>query len=101
MFWKYAGKVIALGSSLLLGCGYIKYRQQEQATQAVGTKAVLPGSKNPNQGTLLPSSKHIDSVLFQPKTSPEKGDTKPINRNNIDEILDSRTTLPPLNEPPR
>ncbi len=55
-----------MGSSLLLGCGYVGFRHQEQAKEPVGKKAVLPSSKNPNRVTVLPSSKNIDAVLTNP-----------------------------------
>ena len=93
MSWEKIGKVLVLFSSLLLGCGYVGYRHQQQAKEAEGERAVLPGSKNPNRVTVLPSSK-IGAVL---KTS----DTEAINRNNVDAVLDERrSTGPPEGDPP-
>lgn len=66
MSWGKAGKVLVVCSSLLLGCGYVGYRHQQQAKEPAGDKAVLPGSKNPNRMTVLPSSKNIDAVLSHP-----------------------------------
>jgi hypothetical protein len=60
------GKVLVVCSSLLLGCGYVGYRHQEQVKKPAGGKAVLPGSKNPNRLTVLPGSKSIDAVSSNP-----------------------------------
>jgi hypothetical protein len=66
MSWGRAGKALVVCSSLLLGCGYVGYRHQQQVKEPAGEKAVLPGSKNPNRVTVLPGSKNIDAVLNPP-----------------------------------
>lgn len=94
MSWEKVGKPLVLCSSLLLGCGYVGYRHQQQVKEPEGERAVLPGSKNPNRMTVLPSSKNIDAVL---KTS----DTEAGNRNNTDAVLDDRVSSePPEKEAP-
>ena len=87
MSWGKAGKSLVVASSLLLGCGYVGYRHQEQAKDPAGDRAVLPGSKNPNRVTVLPSSKNIDAVLNDPNRrtsadfiSPEAPAGKPAER---------------------
>jgi hypothetical protein len=87
MSWGKAGKSLVVASSLLLGCGYVGYRHQEQAKDPAGDRAVLPGSKNPNRVTVLPSSKNIDAVLNDPNrrtsgdfTLPDAPAEKPAER---------------------
>ena len=81
-----AGKILAVCSALILGCGYVAYRYFEQVdapperTDQPSLPVVLPSSKNPTRVTVLPSSKNID-VVFSKRT--------------VTPIPDS-STLPPL-----
>lgn len=90
MSWEKTGKALVLCSSLLLGCGYVGYRHQQQVKEPGGERAVLPGSKNPNRVTVLPSSK-LGAVMTP-------GDAEAIRRNDTD-ADERRATVPPQTAP--
>ena len=71
-----AGKILAVCSALILGCGYVAYRYFEQVdapperTDQPSLPVVLPSSKNPTRVTVLPSSKSIDAVFSKRTVTP-------------------------------
>lgn len=92
MSWEKAGKALVLCSSLLLGCGYVGFRHQQQVKEPEGERTVLPGSKNPHRVTVLPSSK-LGAVL-------NPSDAEAINPNPIDAVLEERRSTEPHEKEP-
>lgn len=78
---RNAWKILPILSAMTLAACFVAYRSEQAkpssgpSASPAGGKTVMPGSKNPNRPVVFPSSKGLTS-----------GD-QPINRNNIDAIL--------------
>ncbi len=101
MNFRLLGKILAVASALALGGGFVVWRQgqsggKEKAGVPEAEEVMLPGSKNPQRITVLPSSKSIDSLRLE-----EFLESDPFSEPRDDpgeaeeEKVDERTIFPP------
>jgi hypothetical protein len=95
-------KILAVCSALVLGGGFVAYRQMEQAEtpseplDGASLPVVLPSSKNPSSATVLPSSKSIGMPVFSPRRVAAEDDSviPALTQESLDGKVKTRPLLP-------